>query len=1518
MAYPELLLEALQEFDCDGAKGSDPFLQRTNLLIDVTTRNFADDELRLGFQQMFPEGFGVTAFMHDFLTVPADTPGDDDLMLVWDTQKALPPTHVKIWVCQVFQSDLDVRTFFYDEHSSWFFADNPGNLPRSLQHVEFFCGGVGGWSSALRFLTNEIRMPSRSIGIEIDRAIAKTYAINHCAAFVCPKEDLPENILTYYDGNWVICDDVCSNFWTRAISTIKVDLVTISSPCGPWSSASTGLGLEKHEGNLMLHAILKCRFLRPTYIAIENVAGFAMHHQKHFIEKAIRWIGYRLMWQKTVDVRNSLGVARARWLALAIRVHSSFPQVPFPTWRLPTIDTDHAVFLRQWDEDTKQQLAITEAVYKVASDPIKAGRHGRTKTPTEVLSSRIYGHKMHLPTFMAQYGSQHELPNAHLDEHTYLGFFLHDHTMPQGARFFHPAEVNLLHGVIDWMFVSHDLKHAWRTAGNSILPIHAMIPLVAMLGPHLTQTISIHDAVLAFLQRRIKANEMQVFQVPQGELYTRIDTVPVQPFLESLNSLHHMDDQQPLQVWIPQVGTRDMQPVQPTLDDLPDTQFDASAVSGAISVASSNASECPPNVILQAKIQGLAFLQSFWFASDLPAAVVETPWNHAFASEFPDLHALDGLTILRPRPCPVDFGNPYRDVLVQILVDHQMTLMKMEHAVPIQNHPEVSLIADELFDQFGRLEPHQCTADHTAIMTRPICNGEFRGPVLQLLAALELCPVQTHWNSDNDAFCLCYQGDPICLQTIADFWTAVVPLDMQSFLGRTVQSVPCPDGVMIQFVPCRTHGVMSPNAFAVQLSVLAFRPIVCAVNQTLPQEGSKPVLIKWTTRPLFNAELSGDFTIAMIIKLLHHALTPANGSAQHRIVHQAKQIMPEAYLRDLEMQSRRQAVVLHVVLQMHGGGGAKNQHKILTQTAIASFLLEMGFDLTWVTQTVETLTNKLSLQKLQQFSAMPPGGQKTTALRTLLTEVNLAMPELPKPQTKKLPQGLPWNQPKRRKGEGDINPADFDILETFFQNEDGTPCPQVSAVRPQATGVCLLSSLQAEPWLSTSDKISSDELALLVIGKSPSTTVTGENVVVPCRNLDGHMVLLHCHLYQLGTKLVTYQKGDPKQISADHCSLVAITLHKDDFQPEPWAEALHRTVPFIRQVLDQENLADCVLSIWGRSFRQGKSPCPPHQATTIQVHCSVPKDKLHKLLAKSGFNKLFCTPKNSAGRLDTGYQVIWLSCDSCQAAVSSAKVANPLGLVKGRKTLGIRVTEADFAAAWQLLCPQQPQPIKQAGEHVYRVDGLPFGVTIPMMTQWCAKIGWTAQPIRALGPQSMLMRSDNAPPEGLLMFNTQAILTRWLPPRAQQNGPLLVGPKATKTREFVDIGDPWAKWSGTRPQASQAAASTGRTVDGPTELRLQAQDQKLKTIEQQLEKLAINQETMIKQTDARFQAAELREKQHVQQVAHTMDALKIEVAKSLDVSFQKNTQMMDERMAELKHLLISQKRPAPADDAMDD
>ena len=1514
MAFPDLLVPTIEEYDIDGTKGCNPFPRRSNLLVDVSVRLMTEDHLQLSIKQTFPEGFGVQAYFHDFLTVPGDLQGDADLILIWDAQVALPPRFQKIWLWQVVPSEVDVCTFCYDDLSRWFFADNEGNLPQGLQHVEMFSGGVGGWSVALKYLTNEIQMPSRSIGIEIDPTIAKTFAVNHSAAYVCPKHDLPENFFDCYPGNWVICDDICSNFWVRAVSQLQIDLITISSPCGPWSSASTGLGLDRPEGSLMLHAILKCRFLRPSYIAIENVAGFAMHSQKHLIEKAIRWIGYRLLWQKTVDVRACMGLTRARWIALAVRVHAKIPIQPFPTWHLPTTPVDHAPCLKVWPESIRQELAITAAVYKVAADPNKASKHSKTKTHQEILQDRTYSNTMMLPTFMALYGSQHELSQAHLDERSYLGFFLQDSTMPHGARFFHPAEVTMLHGTVDWMFIPHDMKQAWLTTGNSILPVHAMIPLIAVLNSFLEVPIATHEAVRAFLQRRLTMNNAQVFLIPQGQLYTKDDIFPNQAFLDSLQSLHDMEETEHLQVWIPQIGIRQTDMIEPTHIDPLDTSQDALSV---ISVPSASDTEHPTHVVLQAQLSGAHFQQSFWFASDLPAIVLEAPWYHAFASSFPDLCVLPGITTMTPRPCPVDFGNPYKDVLVQILMDHHLTLLKMDHDVAIQDHAEVSALGEDLFDQFAKLDPQQRTADHTVVMTHEVLHGTYHGNILQLLASLELCKGHARWNPDNDSFSLSYTGDPTCTATIAAFWTSVLPQDMQTAVGRTVTCSHASDAIQIHFMPCRTHGVMPPVAFAVQIAVLAFRSLLHAMNRTLPQDQTRPICIKWTCRPLFHDSVSDDMTIAMIIKTLLFALMPVTGDVPHRIVHEAKQVMPEAFVRDLTIHPRRNAAVLHTVLQMHGGGGAKNQHKMLTQTAIASYLLEMGFELSWVSQTVETLTNRLNLQKLQHFSSLPASSQKVTALKALLTEVQITMPEVPKAQTKKPPMGLPWNQPKRRKGDGDINPADFDLLESFFKNQDGTPCAQVSAIRPQTTGVCMLSSRQAEPWLSATDKISSDELGLLVVGKPPQTAVQGEDVVVPCRNLDGHMVLIHCKLYQLGSKAVTYQKGDPKQISADNCSLIAITLHKEDFPAEQWTEALQRTVPYIRQVLEQENLADHVLSIWGRSLRQGKSPCSPQQATTIQVHCSVPDDKLHKILMKSGFNKLFCTPKNAMGRLNTGYQVIWLNCDSCQAAVSSAKLASPLGLVRGRKTLGIRVRDTDFDEAWKVLCPQQPLPTKQAGEHVYRIDGLPFGVTLPTMKQWCDKISWKAQPIRALGPQSMLLRTDDAPPDGLHMFNSQVVLIRWLPPRMPQTGPLMVGPKASKTREHVDIDDPWARWQGPKP-AGPPVPNTGRTIDGPTEMRLQAQDKKLEGLENQLKHLAVSQDTMMRKTDERFQAAELREKQHIQHVSHAMDSLKMEVAKSLDVSFQKNTQMMDERMAELKHLLLSQKRPAPDSHAMDD
>eukprot|EP00435_Cladocopium_sp_Y103_P042235 s10_g11.t1 len=1521
-SFSLLLEHVISNYDVDSAKGSHCVGRRTNVLATIQSRQFSDDALWIHFDQICPEGFGLQTFGHDIFMIPGDEAGTNDLRLLWDVQTQLPPIGSKVWLMKVHDDDCDVTQWHYDEHSHWGYALE-NHDPSVLNHLEFFCGGVGGWSAALRFLAGLTGRNTRSVGIDHDLLVAKTFAMNHGAALVMSSTALPAELFDMFEGNWVICDDICSHLWMKPVTKLGIDLVTISSPCGPWSAASTAAGLDKPEGCLMLHAVLQCRFIRPRYICMENVSGFACHAHKHIIEKALRWIGYRILWQRTIDVQHTMGIVRARWLALAMRIHAPLVGSPNLHWTLPALPLiDHGLFVLAWDEATLHDLRITDEMYQVACNPLMAGRAGKHKTQSEIMASRMYSLKRILPTFMAQYGSQHQLPVHHLRDHAYLGFFLKDDSLPKGGRLFHPAEVALLHGVQDWMFVSSDYAHAWLVHGNSILPIHAMIPLVHVMNSLVGLELRTKDVVESFLQQRLSNQDLMQTHVAGGSIFTPKHIMPSPLFVRSVQELYNMtmNDESPV-VWIPQVGLVPFAPIAPA-----DTQIDHSQSDMSVVTLSSTSEQPQPfAVVLKASISAQAFAQEFWFASDLPAAALEAPWFHQFASHYPDLHNLEGVTHLHPRLEEAQVGNPFPHALVQILLDGQLTLMKCEHDTAILSHPEIVALGEVLYDQFGVIHEAQIADAYTVVTNSLVAHGTFDDDVLRLYAALEVMTPNMTWDHDQDALVLTYQGFSTCTKILARFWTCVLPPATLDLMGRRIELIDMPNGLMIQFPPNRTHGVMPPNAFSITLSVLAFRTLLQTLTKASDHLPKRKVLLKWLGRPLIFHDVPHDLTIAMIIRILHYAMLPANGPRRHRIVYNAKQPPPDTLIGSMQEHPNKLAVVMHIVMEFHGGGGstgAKQQQRLLQQTALASFLLQEGYELQWISRTVETLCNQFGLPRLQNVTSMPPGANKLTALRALLTEASIELPPAVKPQTKKPPMGLPWQQPKRRKDAGKIDPSDYTIVDSFFRNADQTPCLQIPSVRPQATGVCMLLATDAEPWLAAPQKISSDELALLVPGKPPNSQVLGTEVVVPCLNPDSQMVLIHCHMYQLGSKEVTPQKGDPQQISADKCTLVAITLHKEDFQPSQWSDALQRSVPFIREVLDSEGLPDHVLSIWGRSFRQGKTPCSPMQAETMQVHTSVPDDKLTKLLTKSGFNKLYCTPKDSNGRLDTTFQVLWLQCDATQAAVYSAQVTNALGLVRGRKSLGLRFREADFEPAWHILCPSMPLPARQQGDKVYRVDGLPFGVTKNMAEQWAAKIGWKCQPVRELGPQAMLIRSDDPPPSGIPMFNAQPVLIRLLPPRVNQSGPLLVGPKASKPKEHnrdsaQGTPDPWAKWQGPRLQASPSAAV--RTPDGPTETRLASQDKKLEGLEQQLKDVIQSQEKLATQTEKRFMAAELREKQHHQQVSQAMDRVKQDLAQTLDTAFQKNAHMMEERHAELKHLLLANnKRSAPPDGSMQD
>lgn len=122
-------------------------------------------------------------------------------------------------------------------------------------------------------------------------------------------------------------------------------------------------------------------------ILFEQVSGFAAHEHRSWIERALHTIGYRIVWQKLLDVAYMLGTTRPRWLAVAVRVHSEFQPVmlsPF-TMTQPPDEEQRAKFPLSAIDFASLQLG--NHMIALASDPAFGLQHGPSKpgTPSQML-----------------------------------------------------------------------------------------------------------------------------------------------------------------------------------------------------------------------------------------------------------------------------------------------------------------------------------------------------------------------------------------------------------------------------------------------------------------------------------------------------------------------------------------------------------------------------------------------------------------------------------------------------------------------------------------------------------------------------------------------------------------------------------------------------------------------------------------------------------------------------------------------------------------------------------------------------------------------------------------------------------------------------------------------------------------------------------------------------------------------------------------------------------------------------
>ena len=1079
----EIINDLLQYYDVQGPRGSELLPVRTTLLVCVKQIEKHDQGIILVVDQYAAEGFGIHSFWKSHMNVPEDTKVAENVRISWNDDE-LPPCGEMIWLRQILDLGSFPEEFTFDSESFWMPLHQVDAAPVIFHHFEVFAGGFGGWSMALRLAMNQLNKEAQSVALDADPQVARSFALTHHASFVQPNGMSPRHMIDAFSGNWIICADVLDSTWCPAVAKWGVDLATVSFPCQPWSGATDGPGLADPLGQTLFHSVLQLRFLRPQCIGFENVPGFHRHPHKSLLSRLLVMIGYRISWEATLDVRDHLGVLRSRWLALATRVNGPTMPLPLVPWPSPVHDIDHSMFVMQWTPG-ERMLVLTQQAWTLASDKqfLSWKMIKNLPSPQDVLGSRTYADHDILPTFMAMYGKQHELPMTHLSKHGYMAHFRKASAeWPYEVRYWHPAEIGMLHGALECLFIDGDYALAWKIMGNLITVLHAARVLIPAIENILGVECDREKFLQMFHERRIRAQTAETTHIPQGFFLTPMDTHPTQEFLDSVTALFNL--QHDGDFWIPGFGIARFDGELVCLQFPGQERFAHEHTDQPCIEVESSPDATQPFDIMIKVLFNLGIPQRVDFSMGLPPTCVEQFWfgELQLLSNPPPSDSMDFQT----RTNPDEFFHMFHDVTVPVIHQGTLQIFKAEHGIPLCSQDFVQALPQDLFDLFGPITMTQKPTDHSLLLDFRMKHGNLSEDLLQVFQNFPRVVTQFHWNCTEDAYELHLMGPKEFAMPVLNFWIKVLPHDMLSCLGRamTVSSTHC--GFLVRFVPARSVGVCPPKLFRFAVSIAAFRTFMDALPA--PSDDHCLVVFKWLSRTLWEGELSLSLNVGIVLQFLKYALAPILQGSECRLVFKGKQIPFDAALHNVDWISMEDCNKITVIPAVAGGGPAKNQTRLCQQSAMAATMLEFGYELAWVSTTCEQLINKFNIAKIQNITNKTSSNARITAIIALCKEAGIDVPTPSRPTSRQQTGSTPWKQ-KKAKGDELLQPQDYQLVPGFFTNQDGTPVQQLQTVQPQTAGICMLLPNQAAPYLS-GEQLSTDELGILVIGAIPPLIFT--------------------------------------------------------------------------------------------------------------------------------------------------------------------------------------------------------------------------------------------------------------------------------------------------------------------------------------------------------------------------------------------------------------------------------------------
>ena len=1154
---------------------------------------------------------------------------------------------------------------------------------------------------------------------------------------------------------------------------------------------------------------------------------------------------------------------------------------------------------------------------KVVTDPAFLPPSKRAKCDVNtVLDLRTYDENQKIPVVMASYGSQHIFSHAALSTRGCLAHFFMD--SKHGHRLFHPCELAMLHGAVGNVFALHDYPTAWRHQGNQIAVMHAMQVLARVCKFFdFAQHVEFSDILQTWEDQRLKATNSILTQ-GQGGYQLRHVGFPFelrerhhQKIFEcvseygkgmlppdqwwDVHGFHAFDTPFPKHPFMNtdfqsqmEVGT---QITQPTVQDSQDTIM-----------PSLTQHFC---VTLKAVIRACQWKIPFWFASNATPSDLQMLWHGGFAvnqdADITVLHETEEQTLLT-----------IEHRLIPILVDGRLTVYAHEEG-DMQSFFTATIGEMPRYDQFGEVPGSSKFRQHMLLTSVPQQHGILTCEVPLLLAAFHNCTMCFRYRRSNDVWFCEFTGDEMSRKLLAKVFAHAITKETLFVLGRAV-SIEHDEHTIVAFghAECGTPAppAVLPMCFAIALTRSAL--------DALQSEDGLPVIFKWCSRVLWKGNIDKFVTAEVVKTIMMYTLAPVMHLREVRLVHGAKQFASGPF-QLFEHPSNLDTVFL-LSFELCGGAGqisTKGQLRQQVRNSFAAWLLETGIELQWVQQHLEQIIDDIGVKQLVPIIQQPASAKRDSQLKQALEDAKIRLPEPAK--THVSVHAMRSKVKKRHVIMPDA--TDYKVNCTYLLKENGDEVMQLQDFRANMTGVYLTNAAGALPWLRDSQQLSADELGLLIIGPLPhDTTLPTTEVALPCFNSDKQQVLLQVTLVQFGAKQVKIRDWDQNVVSTATSKVCSLTLWQQDWSKEEWTSALHHTSQFLKEIFLADGIQDAIGSTWGRSLRKGKQPATHRDATSMQIHAAIHDAQFLPFLKATGYNRVWAAPKAEDGRLAGDYRILWLPVqyDLQKASTITAKLAGVAGLVRGKTSIGVRMTAGSFDAAWAIVYPQSQAPVDVSNKYTFKIEPLPYGCNSEMLLEWASHIQWKIRPLKATGPKAWIVCSGEDPPPGPLSFNGQPVLPRKMQPRsATKEQAILAGPRAKISVDppsYANVTtasptDPW--WAYLNKQSGSQMPQPAANTPGPTEQRLAQQDAKVAELETKIQAMQTvqgQQTGLITQIQNDIQQTEQK---LAQSLTQAMDKVKADLTCSFGDALQKQTKSFEANFNDLKNALLQTKRKAP-------